>query len=82
LECACDHPDCYAYIKLDINHLRFGYNFLPRDLEQVSFTRSHVNDIRVATDATDIRPPNAIEMEYEIRRNHILPLKGFAGGAN
>jgi len=64
LDYACDHPDCYAYIRLDIDHLRFDYDFLPRDLEPVSFTDSHVNDIHVATDATAIRPPNAIESKH------------------
>ena len=37
LSYSCDHPDLYAYIELDIDDLYFIYNFLPRDLDQVSF---------------------------------------------
>ena len=34
---SCNDPDLYGYVKLDIDELHFAHDFLPRNLEQVSF---------------------------------------------
>ena len=37
LDISCNDPDLYGYITLDIDDLYFAHDFLPRNLEQVSF---------------------------------------------
>jgi len=37
LNYSCDHPELFAYIEIGIDDLYFTYDFLPRNLAEVSF---------------------------------------------
>jgi len=57
LDISCDNPDLSAHIELDIDDLHFTYDFLPRDLSQVSITESAVlrHAAKTIRDAENLR---------------------------
>ena len=57
LDHSYDPPDLYSYIQLDINDLHFTYDFLPRELLQVSITESAVlrHAAKTIHDAEDLQ---------------------------